>query len=247
MRDIYLSVVIPVYNEENRIGPTVEQIIRYFEKFPWRWELICVLDGCSDLSAQVIRDICEQESGRMANCDFLLIENACNFGKGRSVQQGVLAAKGQYVLFTDADLSTPMAELEKFWSFFQQGFNVVIGSRSISGSSILVKQNWIRQTMGKTFNFLVRFLVGLNFKDTQCGFKCFDQKSVRMIFPFLKINGFAFDVELLYLAKCFGLKVKECSVKWINSPLSKVRIFSDSFKMLVALVRVRFLHLKKQR
>jgi dolichyl-phosphate beta-glucosyltransferase len=194
--------------------------------------LICVLDGCEDLSRIVIRDTCARHAAKMKRCEFAMIDNARNFGKGRSVRQGMMASRGRLALFTDADLSTPIEELDTMLPLFAQGWDVVIGSRGVVGADVRVRQNIVRQTMGKSFNLCVRLLTGLRFHDTQCGFKCFTRDVARALFSRAKSDGFAFDVELLYLAAREGLRVREVPVRWENSPASKVRMVRDSLAML---------------
>lgn len=238
-REIFISVVIPVYNEEKRIAGSLEKITRFFAAKDYDWELICVLDGCKDGSRRVINDLCSVEKKRAERFTFSIIENEDNHGKGHSVCQGVLASKGRYVVFTDADLSTPIEEVDKLLESLEWGYNVAIGSRGLEKSRVVVKQSFIRRIMGKTFNQCVRLLTGLRFSDTQCGFKGFDQKAGREIFYRLKVKDFCFDVEVLYLAKLRGFRVREIPVQWINSPESKVNMCSDSFQMLVSLLRIK--------
>jgi dolichyl-phosphate beta-glucosyltransferase len=238
-RDIFISVVIPVYNEEKRIAGSVEKIARFFAAKDYDWELICVLDGCEDGSRRVINDLCSVEKKRAERFTFSIIENEDNHGKGHSVCQGVLASKGRYVLFTDADLSTPIEEVDRLLESLERDCDVAIGSRGLDKSSVVVKQNIVRRVMGRTFNLCVRLFTGLRFYDTQCGFKCFERKAGREIFHRLKVKDFCFDVEVLYLAELLGFRVKELPVRWTNSPESKVNMCSDSFQMLVSLLRIR--------
>jgi dolichyl-phosphate beta-glucosyltransferase len=146
---------------------------------------------------------------------------------------------------SDADLSTPIEEIGKLFKELEEGYDIAIGSRSVSGSEILKRQAWYRQLMGKTFNKIVRAVAVSGFRDTQCGFKLFAGDAARMVFARQRIEGFAFDVEALYLAKKMGFRIKEVPVVWVNSPDSRVSIFGDSMKMLRDILKIRFYHCRK--
>ena len=242
VNEYFLSVVVPIYNEEERIGPSLIRIVDYFAEKDYRYELILVMDGCEDNSAEICKGLLKKMKGRLENCSVNFLESMENHGKGYSVRKGCLFAKGKYVLFMDADLSTPVEEVEKLIAYLQDGFNIAIGSRAIRGADVVVKQSIIRRSMGKIFNFFVRMITGMDYHDTQCGFKCFDSTAVEIIFNRLKIDGFGFDVEILYLAKQFNLKVKEVPVRWFNSPKSKVRIIADSVEMLLSILKIKQIH-----
>lgn len=184
----------------------------------------------------------KESEANLKNGKIYILDNKVNKGKGFSVRRGVIVSKGQYVLFSDADLSTPMEEFEKLLTHLKNGYNIAIGSRGLKDSKIIVRQNKLREYMGKIFNILVRIITNLKYKDTQCGFKCFDRKSVNSIFPYLKINGFSFDIEILYLAKKFGLKVSEIPIRWINKNNSKVSTIRAPIKMFIDLVRIIKIH-----
>ena len=160
-------------------------------------------------------------------------------GKGFSVKSGVLAAEGQYILFSDADFSTPIEEMEKLVPHFTRGFDVVIGSRAMKNSKIVLKQAWFRQGMGKAFNRLARVLGLADINDTQCGFKCFSGNAAKKIFKLQRLRGFCFDVEVLSIAKRLGYKVREEPVVWVNRADSRVRIVRDSSAMFFDLLRIR--------
>ncbi|HLA50820.1 MAG TPA: dolichyl-phosphate beta-glucosyltransferase, partial [Thermodesulfobacteriota bacterium] len=169
-----------------------------------------------------------------------VITNPINRGKGYSVKRGILVSKGEIVLFSDADLSTPIEELDKMLPWIDdKGYYVVIGSRALPDSIIEVSQPWYRQTMGKIFNLFVRAFVLKGFKDTQCGFKCFKREAALKIFNLQRLNRFTFDVEILLIAKRLGLKIKEVPVRWINSSESKVGIITGSLCMLWELLMIR--------
>jgi len=193
-------------------------------------------DGSNDATATVVRKAAEKHPS------IVLHQNDRNRGKGYSVKQGVLSSRGRFVLMSDADLSTPIEEMRKLFKELEEGYDIAIGSRSVSGSEILKRQAWYRQLMGKTFNKIVRAVAVPGFRDTQCGFKLFKGDAARMVFAGQKIEGFAFDVEALYLANKMGLRIKEVPVVWVNSPDSRVSIFRDSLKMLQDILTIRFYH-----
>lgn len=235
---IFLSIVIPAYNEDRRIAPTLQKIMDYARGQKWLTELIVVDDGSQDGTADLARS-------QLAGWPwFKVISLKKNRGKGAAVKEGILEARGELILFTDADLSTPIEELEKFWPLAARQYDLIIGSRALPTSEIRKRQNFLRENMGKFFNRLVRWLILPDFKDTQCGFKLFKKEAAREIFDRIKTTGFAFDVELLLLARQLGYKVAEVPVIWINSPDSRVKLLSSSVKMLFELLH---LSLRKNR
>ncbi|GAI41513.1 unnamed protein product, partial [marine sediment metagenome] len=215
--EYFLSIVVPVYNEENRIKKTLEKIVDYFSNKKIKYEIILVNDGSTDNTGEIINEFKDKLDNNESNCTISIIDNKRNTGKGFSVRSGVLTSKGKYILFSDADLSTPIEEVEHLLFYLKDSFNIAIGSRSLKESKIIIRQNKVRESMGKFFNFLVRKITSLKYIDTQCGFKIFDRKAIDSIFPYLKIDDFSFDVEILYLAEKFGLKVKEVPIHWLNS------------------------------
>jgi len=229
----HLSLVVPAYNEEARIGLTVRLLAAYLRSRPWSAELLVVDDGSTDATRaraeEALRDV---PRGRV-------LGRAENRGKGYSVREGALAAEGAHVLFTDADLSTPIEELEKFWPVLDAGNDIVIGSRTLPGADVQVRQGRIRQFMGKTFNLLVRFFLLRGVPDTQCGFKLFRREAARAVFEPLATTGFAFDVEVLLLARQMGFRVAQVPVVWRNSSPSRVRLLGSSIRMLAELRTIR--------
>ncbi len=229
-----ISIIIPAYNEELRIQPTLEKIHSYCaEKFS-EFEIIVVDDGSSDNTLSLIRRL-----GRhLEHINPIHYPN--NAGKGYAVRQGVLASKGDLLLISDADLSTPIEELEKLIPYIRHdSYDVVIGSRALEKSDIVVKQPWYREMMGKTFNIFVKVVAVSGINDTQCGFKLFRGYVARSLFSKCTIDGFSFDVEVLYLAKRSGYKIKEVPIRWINSPSSKVELIRDPLIMILELLRIR--------
>ena len=231
--EIYLSVVIPAYNEEKRLGRTLRKISKYLLEKDYPYEIIVVDDGSTDGTPELVREIAQE-----VPC-IRLLENSGNRGKGYSVRKGVLSSRGQLIIFSDADLSTPIEELDKLKVWIETGHNIAIGSRALPESEILLPQPWYRQCMGKVFNRLVRFLAVLEIKDTQCGFKLFMGGVARSLFKKQTIDGFGFDAEVLYMAKKSGYRVREVPVRWINSSDSRVNIFKDPFLMLKDLIIMR--------
>jgi len=231
---MYLSVVIPAYNEENRIGDSLTKIYTYLKKRDYAFEIIAIDDGSDDKTLNVLKD----HSREISN--LIIVKNENNQGKGFSVKKGVLKSKGDIVLFTDADLSTPIEEIEKLTYWLNNEYQIVIGSRALPDSEIKIYSAWYRQIMGKTFNKIIRMILNLNYYDTQCGFKCFQRSAALELFQSMKLCRFSFDVEILFIAKHRGFKVKEVPVRWYNSPDSKVKIIRDSSKMLWDILKIRF-------
>ncbi|PIN70290.1 glycosyl transferase [Candidatus Woesearchaeota archaeon CG11_big_fil_rev_8_21_14_0_20_43_8] len=223
-----ISVVIPAYNEEDRLGDTLSKIKLYLDKNHDRYEIIVVDDGSLDCTVDVANDH-----------DAILIKNDSNKGKGYSLRQGLSAARYDLILFSDADLSTPIDELKKLIRYIKK-HDIVIGSRNMSGSDIQIRQPFIRSTLGKIFPFFVNLIVIDRIKDTQCGFKLLKKNVVDRLIPHMKTDGFTFDVELLYLAKKEGFKIKEVPVRWLNDKKSKVSVIADPVKMFMSLFRIRF-------
>lgn len=241
IKAVFLSIVVPAYNEERRIGKTLQKIRDYLASQSYAAEIIVVNDGSTDRTA-------EKAAETLRGMDQVHILRRCdNRGKGCSVREGIFQAKGELVLFSDADLSTPIEELEKFLPWIDQGFDVVIGSRALPESDIQVRQNFFRELMGKTFNVFVRLFLMKDIPDTQCGFKLFRGDVARKIFPFVKTRGFSFDVEALYLCRRSGCRIKQIPICWQNSPPSKVRILASSVQMLLELVKIRIRHRKNGR
>jgi len=229
----FLSIVIPAYNEEARLPATLSRIAGYLRGCSCSSEVILVSDGSRDGTVAAAR------RWRPEGFPLEIIDRKENRGKGYTVREGARRARGDYILFSDADLSTPIEEVEKFLPWFREGFEVVIGSRSLKGSDILVRQPFHRELMGRIFNRLVRVLAVPGIADTQCGFKCFTRRAAGEIFPRCRIDGFSFDVEILYLARRLGLPVREVPVKWRNAPGSSISPLRDSLLMLIDIFRVR--------
>jgi len=230
----FLSIVIPAYNEEERLGLSIEKIAAYLEVSGVDAEILVVDDGSKDRTAELAAKALVGRRGRV-------IRNGENRGKGYSVRHGVVEARGRFVLLTDADLSTPIEEHAKLAAVIRdRDLDVVIGSRALPGSNVEVRQGWLRQTMGRTFNAIIRTVTGLPFRDTQCGFKLMDRDRVMPLFDKMVVNRFAFDVELLFLCARFGLSVADVPVIWRNAPGSKVSVLADPLNMIADVLRVRW-------
>lgn len=229
------SIVIPCFNEEARISQTLRVTLDYLTANAPDVELIVVNDGSTDETATIARKILSE-----TNIATRLLENFPNRGKGAAVRTGLLAARGPIGLFSDADLSTPIEETPKLIEPIANGeIDVAFGSRALDRSLIGVHQPWRREQAGRVFNLLVRVATRLPFWDTQCGFKAFRLDVCRPILERARINGFAFDVELLFLAHSAGLRIREIPVRWNHAEGSKVSFFKDSLRMLREVIALR--------
>lgn len=228
-----LSVVIPAYNEALRIVNTLERVIAYLERQSYRSEIIVVDDGSFDQTVPVVLNILNHVEGGT------LLQNGQNRGKGYSVRQGVLASRGQYVLFSDADLSTPIEEVEKLLPRVRADADIAIGSRGLRSSDVQVHQPFYRELMGKTFNGILRLLGLSQFHDTQCGFKCFRGDAARELFARQTLDHYSFDVEVLLLADMRGYRIEEVPVRWFNEPNSRVSAIKDSARMFADVLKIR--------
>ena len=231
-----LSVVIPAYNEAVRLENTLRAIVEYLRQNSPQAEVIVVDDGSSDDTADLARQVFV-DAGTLRTS---VISYKSNLGKGRAVRLGLLAARGEIGLFSDADLSTPITEAPKLIEPIASGnYDVTFGSRALERELIDVHQPWRREQGGRIFNLVVRLATGLPFWDTQCGFKAFRMSVCRPLVEAATVDRFGFDVELLYLAFRAGLRLKEVPVRWSHNEGSKVSVVSDSFRMLseVGLIR----------
>jgi dolichyl-phosphate beta-glucosyltransferase len=228
-----ISIVIPAYNEETRLPSTLRAILDFMSARNEELELIVVDDGSKDNTIEVAKTFLE-------NVRVISLDK--NSGKGAAVRAGMLAAKGDYIFFSDADLSTPIYELDKLLLELKNSSDIAIGSRALDYSSIKVHQPFYRELMGKTFNKIVQLLVVKGIQDTQCGFKGFKKSVVKEVFGKAEIDGFGFDVEIMYLANKLGYKIKEISVEWFNDEQSKISPIKDSIKMLREILKIRKLH-----
>jgi len=230
----HLSVIIPAYNEEYRIKATLEAVFSYLSRQNYSWEAIVISDGSSDKTVEMTSEFISNKP------EFSLIANTLNHGKGFVVRQGMLQAQGDFRLFTDADNSTSIEQIKKFWLYFNEGYDIVIGSIEVSGAVINEQAQWYRRFLGRYSKYLIRTVAGLwGIHDTQRGFKCFNAKSARDIFSRTKIDRFGFDIEVLALAKKMGYKIKELPVIWNNPGNSAVHL-SSYFQVLKDLFKIRW-------
>lgn len=236
----YLSLIIPAYNEENRLPATLVRIAEYLALRDFSYELIVVDDGSRDNTRQVVRDFAATRPYVRLECYDDEAGRPLNKGKGFAVRHGVLSSHGRDVLFSDADLSTPIEEMEKLLPFISGGdYDVAIASRALPESNLDVHQPFYREWMGRTFNAFVRRVLRTDISDTQCGFKAFRGDAARRIFSLARINGFGFDTEVLFLAKKFGMRVREVPVTWRHRDDSRVSPLVAPFQMIGELFRVR--------
>ncbi len=231
----YLSVVIPAYNEEKRLPQSLAAVIEFLKKQSYESEVIVSDDGSADKTVEVASEI-------LKTVPHKIVTTPENKGKGNAVRQGVLASQGEYVLFTDADLSTPIEEVTRFLAHLAKDQDVVIGSRALPGSQVMIHQNPLRETMGKVFNSIACFFAFKGIHDSQCGFKAFRREAALKLFGLQKLDGFSFDVEIVFLAQKLGLRLLELPVVWRNSAQSRVRVFLDPLLMFWDVLRIRRLH-----
>ena len=230
------SLVIPAFNEADRVAKTLRESLRYLEATSPESEMIVVNDGSTDATSEIVRDVFSEPT-RVAT---RLLEHFPNRGKGAAVRQGLLAASKPIGLFSDADLSTPLEETPKLVEPIVNGeVDLAFGSRALDRSLIGHHQPWRREQGGRVFNLLVRLATGLPFWDTQCGFKAFRLDVFRPILETAKADGFGFDVELLYLARKAGLRLEEIPVRWNHNEGSKVSFLRDSVRMLREIASLR--------
>jgi len=230
----FYSIVIPAYNEAERIGASLDRILGFIAESRWSAEVIVVNDGSSDSTSQVVQEYARH------NPIIRLLDNPGNCGKGYSVRNGMLNASGQVLLFTDADLSSPIEEANKLFALIESGeADVAIGSRYLQSELQTRKQPIHRRMLGRAFNLALRAILGLSYADSQCGFKAFNRKAVTTIFPNMKIERWGFDPEILFLARRYGLSVAEVPVSWAHDHRSKINPMRDGTRMLGELLRIR--------
>ena len=227
----FLSIVIPAHNEENRLPETLKQVIRYLEKQPFASEVIVVENGSTDRTSAIAREFAEKNGNVKA------IQNDWR-GKGLAIQRGVNEAKGEYVFMCDADLSMPVEEISKFLPPQLNNVDIAIGSREAPGA-VRYNEPYYRHFTGRVFNTLIRLLVLPTLQDTQCGFKCIRADVARDIFRYQTLTGWAFDVELLYIARHHGYQIVEIPIDWYFNADSKISVLRDSLRMFLDLLLIR--------
>jgi len=229
-----LSIIIPAYNEGQRLRPTLDKALAYIARRGWKAEVIVVNDGSRDDTSEIARQYA------LDNPALRLVENPGNRGKGYSVRNGMLRARGEILLFSDADFSSPIEEAVKLFDAIAAGADIAIGSRWLQRELQTQKQPLYRQLFGRLFNLALRLVLGLRFKDTQCGFKAFTRRAAETVFPLQNIERWGFDPELLYLARKFDLTVAEVPVRWAHSEGTRLHPFRDGIRMLGDLFKVRW-------
>jgi dolichyl-phosphate beta-glucosyltransferase len=234
LKDIAYSIVIPAYNEGTRLGATLEKVLAYVRAQGWNAEVIVVNDGSRDNTADLVRGFAAQ------NPILRLVENPGNRGKGYAVRNGMLNARGEIVVFSDADLSSPIEEMPKLLAALAAGADIAIGSRWLRAELQTQRQSLLRQLFGRIFNALNRIILGLQFKDTQCGFKAFTRRAAQTILPLQRIERWGFDPEILFLARKFGFRVEEVAVLWGHSGDTRIHPLLDGARMFQEMVRIRW-------
>jgi len=228
-----VSLVIPAYNEQNRLGSTLEKAALFFREKSYDTEVIVVDDGSTDSTPRLAGEFKDRF------WKLTVLQNEGNRGKGYSVRRGMLAAEGKYRLFYDADGSTPIEEFDRAHAHLEEGYHMVIGSRAMLDSKLEIKQPFHRRISGDIFRGLVDILAVAGFRDTQCGFKCFTAEAAQKVFPLQRLERFSFDAELLYIAVKMGYLVKEMPVVWRDSSETKLNFLKDGLRMLWDLLVIR--------
>lgn len=227
------SIVLPAFNESSRIGPSLEKALAFVRQQHWNVEIIVVNDGSRDDTAAIVRRM------MLDAPEIRLLENPGNRGKGYSVRNGMLNARGNILLFSDADFSSPIQESIKLIDAIGKGADVAFGSRWLLAESQTKRQSLLRQFVGRAYNLLLRLILGLPYKDTQCGFKACTRRAAEIIFTRQQIEGWGFDPELLFIAGKFGLRMAEVSVAWADDERSKINPIIDGVKMFRELLTIR--------
>ncbi len=229
-----LSVVIPAYNEEKRMPKTLKSVLGFLSVQAYTSEIIVVDDASSDNTYDLVKKI----DFRKSKTDLKILQHAYNKGKGAAVRTGVLASEGDYILFMDADNSTDISEIKKLLPFIKS-YNIIIGSRYLNKNSVKIKQPLLRRVISRLGNQFIKLFLKLNYADTQCGFKLFEAQTAKKIFSKITINRWGFDIEILFIAKNFGYKVKEVPVDWYDSPNSQLRSGKAAYNTLKELIKIK--------
>lgn len=228
------SIVIPAYNEAERLSESLDKILAFIEQQHWSAEVVVVNDGSRDNTAELVHQYSLQHSS------VRLVENPGNRGKGYTVRHGVMSAFGKYIMFTDADLSSPIHEATKLFAPLESGeAKITIGSRWKDSALQTERQPLKRQILGRCFNLALRVTLGLGYRDTQCGFKAFTREAAEVIFPMMQVDRWGFDPEILFLAKRLRFPVMEVPVEWAHDSRSKIKPVQDGIRMLGDMIKVR--------
>lgn len=231
--NMYLSVIIPSYNEAKIIKKTIEEVSGFLSKKRYSWEIVIVDDGSTDNSKEVISKLLEP--------GVRLVNYKPNRGKGGALKRGIKEAKGKFIIFTDADLSVPIKTIDAVLARINDGdCDVVIGTRKNSRAKVLIHQPWLRENLGKGFTLLTQIITGVNVSDFTCGFKCFTSKSAKTIFGRSLLSRWAYDAEVLFLAKKYGYLIAEIPVTWRNREDTRVQLGSAIITSFIDLLRIRW-------
>jgi dolichyl-phosphate beta-glucosyltransferase len=228
------SIVIPAYNESTRLRATLDRVLAFIRERRWDAEVLVVNDGSRDGTGEIV------EQYAALHPIVRLIQNPGNRGKGYSVRNGMLHASGSILLFSDADLSSPIEESEKLFTAIENGADVAFGSRWLRTELQTQRQSLHRQLFGRIFNLALRIVLGLPYRDTQCGFKAFTRRAANAIFPLQRIEGWGFDPEILFLARRFGMKVEEVPVQWAHAEGTRINPLRDGLRMFIEMLRIRW-------
>ncbi len=231
----YLSIIIPVFNEQSRIAFTLEKLTSFLNQQTFTWQIFIINDGSTDSTVNIVKEWIEKDCR-------ILLKSIPHQGKGSAIKTGMLLASGSYRFMCDADLAMPINELSKFLEAVEENYDIVIGSRQISGSN-RIGEPFLRHIMGRVFNIITRLLLTPGIHDTQCGFKCFTANASQQIFQIQKTKGFAFDTEILYLARKRKLSICEIPITWYYHSDSKVHIIKDSILMFKDILFI-WLHIR---
>jgi dolichyl-phosphate beta-glucosyltransferase len=234
MSELTHSFILPAYNESERLTTSIPKVLEYVRDRGLRAEIIVVNDGSTDTTANVVRQFA------VANPMIVLLENPGNRGKGYSVRNGMLHSSGAVALFTDADLSSPITEADKLFAALANGADIAIGSRWLKRELQTERQPILRQLYGRLFNLGLRIVLGLGYRDTQCGFKAFTRSAIQIVFARQRVERWGFDPELLFLARKFNLKTVEVPVEWAHDHRSKVNPLRDGIRMGLDVLEVRW-------
>lgn len=233
-------MIIPAYNEDQRILPTLERVREYFSAQSYTWSVTLVSDGSTDKTVELAQGFADN------NPNFFVLHYSPNRGKGYAVKKGMLEVEGQWILFSDADLAAPIEEVEKLLEHAKKGADVSIGSRPLKESKLEIHQPFYREMLGRGFNLAVQLLAIRGIHDTQCGFKLFSKKAARDVFSRCKLDGFSFDFEALMIARDLGYRIDEVPIRWRHQEGSKVVLMRDGPRMLRDLVKLRLWGKKKR-
>ena len=231
----YLAVIVPSYNEESRLLPTLERLREFFLAQEYTWTVTVISDGSKDRTNSIAQEFADKNPG------FFLLAYSPNRGKGYAVRRGMLETLGENILFSDADLAAPIEEVDKLLTHMREGADIAIGSRPLKESNLEIRQPWYREQLGRAFNRAVQLLAIRGIEDTQCGFKIFTRSAAQDIFKRCKLDGFGFDFESLMIAKDLGYRIDEVPIRWSHQEGSKVVLMRDGPRMLRDLVKLRWM------